>query len=70
MNNDEERKYIEEYFRIDDDVHMIDRYNRRWCKCKHCGQLKPTDDMVIYGGRGAEMNLGECRNCLISLGII
>lgn len=66
----EEREYITETYNVEEELHIRDRNGRRWCQCIHCGKLKPTDDMPIYGGPGKEMNHGQCRLCLYYLGYI
>lgn len=62
--------YIRETYDVDKEIHMRDRSGRRWCRCIHCGELKPTDNMPIYGGPGKEMNRGQCRMYLYYLGFV
>ncbi len=38
-----------------------DRFGKRWVKCKICGEIKRDTEFSMYGG--AEVNLGECRDC-------
>lgn len=57
----------EEYERIINSLtqqyeQVRDVYDRRWIKCKICGECKPSEEFISYGGIGT-MNLGECRFC-------
>jgi hypothetical protein len=70
MDLEEERSYIKANYDVDEPIHMRDSKGRRWCCCIHCGELKPTDDMLIYGGTGRSMNRGECRLCLYHRGFL
>lgn len=70
MELEEERAYIKANYDLDEPIHMRDSKGRRWCCCIHCGELKPTDDMPIYGGPGRLMNRGECRLCLYNRGVL
>ena len=35
----------------------------RYARCRKCATLKPTSQMLVYGGSGTHMNIGECRSC-------
>ena len=57
----------EEYERIlksiDQQYEQVrDIYDRRWVKCKHCGEVKPFTEFWQYGGQGT-INLGQCYSC-------
>lgn len=57
----------EEYERIvksiDQQYEQVrDIYDRRWVKCKHCGDVLPVSECWQYGGQGT-INVGECYTC-------
>jgi len=41
---------------------IFDRYGNRWIKCRVCGETKPVDEFIEYGGANS-MNLGRCYSC-------
>lgn len=41
---------------------VFDRFSTRWLKCTRCGEIKPSEVMSSYGGRGCA-HLGICRDC-------
>lgn len=40
----------------------VDKYGRRWLKCKICGEIKQDNQMASYGGSDG-LNLGICSVC-------
>ena len=40
----------------------VDKYGRRWIKCKVCGELKESSQMACYGGSDG-VNRGTCSEC-------
>lgn len=40
----------------------VDKYGRRWIKCKVCGELKESSQMACYGGSDG-VNCGTCSEC-------
>lgn len=58
---------VEEYERIKISINqqyeqVRDIYDRRWVKCKHCGEVKPYTEFWQYGGQDT-VNLGQCYFC-------
>lgn len=49
-------------FNAPTDNPVFDRFNTRWLKCTRCGEIKPSESMSSYGGRG-RAHLGICRDC-------
>lgn len=49
-------------FNAPTDNPVCDRFNTRWLKCTRCGEIKPSEIMASYGGRG-RAHLGICRDC-------
>ena len=43
-----------------------DRFKQRWVKCERCGEIKPENDFISYGGEN-HVNLGVCKACKSSL---
>lgn len=43
-------------------VAAIDKYGRRWIKCRICGEIKQSGEMAEYGGAG-RTNTGTCSLC-------
>lgn len=41
---------------------VFDRFNVRWIKCIRCQEIKPADEMSMYGGKDGA-NRGTCRDC-------
>ena len=39
-----------------------DALGRRWARCEICGEVKPVDEFMMYGGAG-RVNLGTCYDC-------
>lgn len=56
---------IADRFTAPTDEPVFDRFNRRWIKCTRCGEIKPSEIMADYGGRG-KAHLGICRDCSIT----
>ena len=44
------------------DVIAIDRFGRRWVRCKLCGKTDLASEFASYGKEN-EMNLGICCDC-------
>lgn len=42
---------------------LLDRFGKRWVKCKVCNEIKRDDDMSIYGGKD-HINFGTCTECM------
>lgn len=42
---------------------VFDRFNVRWIKCILCQEIKPADEMSMYGGKDGA-NRGTCRDCV------
>ena len=58
-----EEAYIQEFFDPNSKVPFRDSTGRRWVLCKHCGRVKLSSDMAVYGGADS-CNTGVCSNCL------
>lgn len=43
-------------------IATIDKYDRRWIKCRICGEIKQDSEMAEYGGAG-RTNTGTCSLC-------
>ena len=56
------RQEVAEKFNAPTDNPIFDRFNTRWLKCTKCGEIKPSEVMSSYGGRGSA-HLGICRDC-------
>lgn len=57
-----ERKRIVSEFDPNSKSRFVDKYGRRWIKCKYCGEIKQENQMVIYGGDNG-INMGVCSAC-------
>lgn len=57
-----EEDRIKSVFKVDYPSATIDRFNRRWVKCKVCGEIKRDFQMFEYGGKDG-FNLGTCLDC-------
>lgn len=53
---------VADKFNAPTDNPVFDRFNTRWLKCTRCGEIKPSEIMSSYGGRGSA-HLGICRDC-------
>ena len=42
---------------------VFDRFNVRWIKCIRCQEIKPADEMSMYGGKDGAIR-GICRDCV------
>ena len=56
------RQDIVDKFNAPTDNPIFDRFNNRWLKCTCCGEIKPSEVMSSYGGKG-RAHLGICRDC-------
>lgn len=56
------RQEVTDKFIAPTDDPVFDRFNRRWLRCTCCGEIKPSEIMADYGGRG-KANIGICRDC-------
>ena len=50
-------------FVIETDNPVFDQFGTRWLKCIDCGEIKPAEEMSVYGGRAKSAHLGKCRDC-------
>ena len=57
------RQEVADRFNAPTDNPIFDRFNTRWLKCTRCGEIKPSESMSSYGGRG-KAHLGICRDCI------
>ena len=57
------RQEVADRFNTPTDNPIFDRFNTRWLKCTRCGEIKPSEAMSSYGGRG-KAHLGICRDCI------
>lgn len=56
------RQEVADRFNAPTDDPVFDRFNRRWLKCTCCGEIKPSEIMADYDGRG-KAHLGIYRDC-------
>ena len=57
-----EEARIKEVFDPNADAPIRDKLGRRWLMCKHCGEVKLSQEMAMYGGVGS-CNRGVCSSC-------
>lgn len=57
-----EEARIKKIFDPNADAPIRDKLGRRWLMCKHCGEVKLSQEMAMYGGVGS-CNRGVCSSC-------
>jgi len=59
----EERAKIDVLEQLDQqEFQARDQLGRRWVRCERCGEAKPVEEFMMYGGLG-RVNLGVCYDC-------
>lgn len=59
----EEEFRIKKSFDPDSTEPILDKLGRRWIMCRYCGEIKPSHEMVAYGGINS-CNKGVCSACM------